>query len=122
MVIVGQETFRNQGSKCYSTAIIPQSSRMPCRQSHLGSQQLELHRQHYGEQQKAPDHAGAAGVCVVNDVRLSPIRKPDTVQDGVLEGCDERKVPEVCPEREQQLKKNGTSRQAEAQPQSASYT
>ena len=76
--------------------------RMHVRLFHLGFEVLELHREHYGKQQEAPDHAGTAGVCFVNDVRLTPVRKPGAVQYSVLEGGHESKVPEVCRGRKQQ--------------------
>lgn len=77
------------------------------RSSYLGSKELQLHGQHYGQQQNAPHRTGAACGGLIDKVRLLRIHEASTVQDSVLQRRNKGKEPEVCPEREREHKMHG---------------
>lgn len=63
--------------------------------SHLGPYSFELHRQHYREQQNAPNQARATCIRLVHEVRVFCIYEPRAVQEGVFQRGEQGKVPEV---------------------------
>ena len=64
--------------------------------SHLFFEEIEPHGQHDGQHQQARHQPGTAGVRLVDEEGLVGHDEPGAVQDGVLVGRHEGKVPEVC--------------------------